>query len=29
MGLIALDPTSFGLAQVDVDGAMHKAIMIC
>ncbi len=26
-GLIALDPTSFGLAQVDVDGAMHKAIM--
>ncbi len=26
-GLIALDPASFGLAQVDVDGAMHKAIM--
>lgn len=25
-GLIALDPTRFGLAQVDVDGAMHKAI---
>ncbi|MBP6016522.1 MAG: hypothetical protein KA586_07360 [Candidatus Promineofilum sp.] len=25
-GLIALDPTQFGLAQVDVDGAMHKAI---
>lgn len=28
LGLINLDPTSFGLAQVDVDGAMHKAIMV-
>jgi hypothetical protein len=25
-GLLNLDPTRFGLAQVDVDGAMHKAI---
>jgi hypothetical protein len=28
VGLINLDPTSFGLAQVDVDGAMHKTIML-
>ncbi len=28
LGLINLDPTSFGLAQVDVDGAMHKTIMV-
>lgn len=27
-GLLYLDPTRFGLAQVDVDGAMHKAIML-
>ena len=26
MGLLNLDPARFGLAQVDVDGAMHKAI---
>lgn len=27
IGLINLDPVSFGLAQVDVDGAMHKTMM--
>ena len=26
LGLLNLDPASFGLAQVDVDGAMHKVI---
>lgn len=28
LGLLDLDPAHFGLAQVDVDGAMHKAIML-
>ena len=28
MGLLNLDPQRFGLAQVDVDGGMHKAIMV-
>lgn len=28
LGLLYLDPILFGLAQVDVDGAMHKAIML-
>jgi hypothetical protein len=28
IGLLNLDPTRFGLAQVDVDGAMHKTIML-
>lgn len=28
LGLLDLDPQHFGLAQVDVDGAMHKAIML-
>ena len=28
IGLINLDPTSFGLAQVDVDGAMHKTMIL-
>lgn len=28
IGLLNLDPVRFGLAQVDVDGAMHKAIML-
>ena len=28
LGLLNLDPTHFGLAQVDVDGGMHKAIML-
>ena len=28
IGLLNLDPQHFGLAQVDVDGAMHKAIML-
>ena len=28
IGLINLDPADFGLAQVDVDGAMHKTIMV-
>lgn len=28
LGLLVLDPQRFGLAQVDVDGAMHKAIML-
>jgi hypothetical protein len=28
LGLINLDPTSFGLAQVDVDGAMHKTMIV-
>lgn len=28
VGLLSLDPGRFGLAQVDVDGAMHKAIML-
>jgi hypothetical protein len=27
-GLLNLDPRAFGLAQVDVDGAMHKAIIV-
>ncbi len=27
-GLLHLDPRHFGLAQVDVDGGMHKAIML-
>ena len=28
VGLLVLDPAHFGLAQVDVDGGMHKAIML-
>ncbi|QNI37037.1 hypothetical protein [Edaphobacter albus] len=28
LGLVNLDPERFGLAQVDVDGGMHKAIML-
>ncbi|HKR01391.1 MAG TPA: hypothetical protein VJT09_12010 [Pyrinomonadaceae bacterium] len=28
MGLLNLDPERFGLAQVDVDGGMHKAIIL-
>ena len=28
IGLLSLDSARFGLAQVDVDGAMHKAIML-
>jgi hypothetical protein len=28
LGLLNLDPTRFGLAQVDVDGGMQKAIML-
>lgn len=28
IGLINLDPTAFGLAQVDVDGAMHKTMIV-
>jgi hypothetical protein len=28
LGLLNLDPAHFGLAQVDVDGAMHKTIML-
>lgn len=28
IGLINLDPQSFGLAQVDVDGAMHKTMIL-
>ena len=28
LGLLNLDPAHFGLAQVDVDGAMHKATML-
>lgn len=28
VGLLNLDPQRFGLAQVDVDGGMHKAIML-
>ena len=28
LGLLALDPERFGLAQVDVDGGMHKAILL-
>lgn len=28
LGLLALDAQAFGVAQVDVDGAMHKAIML-
>ncbi len=28
IGLLDLDPQHFGLAQVDIDGAMHKAIML-
>ncbi|GAC1541006.1 MAG: hypothetical protein NVS2B17_17880 [Candidatus Velthaea sp.] len=28
LGLLDLDETHFGLAQIDVDGAMHKAIML-
>lgn len=28
LGLLDLDPAHFGLAQVDVDGAMHKVIML-
>ncbi len=28
VGLVDLDPTSFGLAQVDVDGAMHKTMIV-
>lgn len=27
LGLLALDPTRFGLAQVDVDGGLHKTVM--
>lgn len=28
MGLLHLDPRDFGLAQVDIDGAMHKTIIV-
>ena len=28
LGLLTLDPQAFGVAQVDVDGGMHKAIML-
>lgn len=28
IGLLSLDPAKFGLAQVDVDGGMHKNIML-
>jgi hypothetical protein len=28
VGLLNLDATQFGLAQIDVDGGMHKAIMV-
>jgi hypothetical protein len=28
LGLLALDPTRFGLAQVDVDGGLHKTITL-
>jgi hypothetical protein len=28
LGLLILDPQKFGLAQVDVDGGMHKTIML-
>lgn len=28
LGLAAVDPRAFGLAQVDVDGAMHKTILL-
>ena len=28
LGLLILDPTRFGLAQVDVDGGMHKTIIL-
>ncbi len=28
LGLLNLDPNQFGLAQVDVDGGMHKTIML-
>lgn len=28
LGLLNLDPQRFGVAQVDVDGAMHKTIMV-
>jgi hypothetical protein len=28
IGLLDLDPQRFGLAQVDIDGAMHKAIIL-
>jgi hypothetical protein len=28
IGLLNLDPGHFGLAQVDIDGSMHKAIML-
>lgn len=28
IGLLNLDPRDFGLAQVDIDGAMHKAIIL-
>ncbi|MEA2299618.1 MAG: hypothetical protein QOE44_153, partial [Solirubrobacteraceae bacterium] len=28
LGLLSLDPERFGLAQVDVDGGLHKAIML-
>jgi len=28
IGLLNLDPRDFGLAQVDIDGAMHKAVIV-
>ena len=28
LGLLNLDPRDFGLAQVDIDGAMHKTIIV-
>src|SRR6202022_3685997 len=28
IGLLNLDPRDFGLAQVDIDGAMHKTIIV-
>ncbi|PSN13065.1 hypothetical protein C7271_22920, partial [filamentous cyanobacterium CCP5] len=28
LGLLALDPTRFGLAQVDVDGGLHKTVIL-
>lgn len=28
LGLLAMDPKKFGLAQVDVDGGMHKSIIL-
>jgi hypothetical protein len=28
LGLLSLDPTRYGLMQLDIDGAMHKAVML-